>query len=107
MKVAVVGVGVMGSAIAGRLLDCDVEVHLYDRNGNAGSDLVARGAHRSQSAAAAAAAADVVITSLNSAEIVETAVFGAGGVAEAADRAKLLIDMSSIDPGATARFARR
>ncbi|MBO9581352.1 MAG: NAD(P)-dependent oxidoreductase [Sphingobium sp.] len=107
MKVAVIGVGVMGSAIAGRLVDCGVEVHLHDRQPDAGRDLLARGARRAQSAAAATAAADVVITSLNSADIVEAAVFGPGGVAEAADDTRLLIDMSSIDPGATARLAQR
>lgn len=107
MKVAIIGVGVMGSAIAGRLIDCGVEVHLYDRNGGAGSDLVARGAHRATSASGATAAAEVVITSLNSADIVEAAIFGPAGVAEAANGDKLLIDMSSIDPGATARLAGR
>jgi len=107
VKIAVIGVGVMGSAIAGRLVGCGVEVHLYDRQPDAGSDLLARGAQRAQSAAAATAAADIVITSLNSAAIVEAAVFDPGGVAEAADGNKLLIDMSSIDPGVTARLAKR
>ena len=107
MKVAVIGVGVMGSAIAGRLVDCGAELYIYDRNEVAGSDLLARGAYRAPSAAAAAAAADFVITSLNSAGIVEAVVFGPGGVAEAGAPAKLLIDMSSIDPGATAQFAQR
>jgi 2-hydroxy-3-oxopropionate reductase len=35
------------------------------------------------------------------------AVFGTGGIAEAADASKLLIDMSSIDPAATAEMAQR
>lgn len=107
MKVAVIGIGVMGSAIAGRLVDCGADVHLHDRQPDAGRDLLARGAQRAQSAAEATAAADVVITSLNSAAIVEAAVFDPGGVAEAANSAKLLIDMSSIDPGATSRLAKR
>ena len=42
---------------------------------------------------------DMVITRLNRANVVEDAVFGERGVAEAASREKLLVDMSSIDPG--------
>lgn len=107
MKVAVIGVGVMGSAIAGRLLDTGVTVLLHDRNADAGQPLVARGAIRAASAAEATRAAEFVITSLNSAAIVEAALFEPGGIAEAAKADKLLIDMSSIDPGATARLAAR
>jgi len=107
VKVAVIGVGVMGSAIAGRLLDTGVTVLLHDRNADAGQPLVARGAIRAASAAEATRAAEFVITSLNSAAIVEAALFEPGGIAEAAKADKLLIDMSSIDPGATARLAAR
>jgi 2-hydroxy-3-oxopropionate reductase len=46
-----------------------------------------------------------VILSLNHHDITRRAVFGDGGVAEAADNSKLLIDMSSIDPEATAQIA--
>jgi 2-hydroxy-3-oxopropionate reductase len=59
------------------------------------------------SAAAAGQEADVIITSLNTADVVEAAVFGAGGVAEATGTGKVLIDMSSIDPGRTAAMAER
>lgn len=107
MRVAVVGVGVMGSAIAGRLIDCGVEVHLYDRNAEAGADLAARGAVRHRNGAEAARMADTVITSLNSAAIVEAAIFGPDGIAAGAGAETLLIDMSSIDPGATGQLAQR
>jgi 2-hydroxy-3-oxopropionate reductase len=107
MHIAVIGVGVMGSAIAGRLLDSRVTLHLYDRNAAAMAPLVARGAIAADSARAATASADHVIISLNSAAIVEQAVFGPDGVAQAAAPDKLLIDMSSIDAGRTAAMAQR
>jgi 2-hydroxy-3-oxopropionate reductase len=97
----------MGSAIAGRLLDSRVTLHLYDRNAAAMAPLVARGAIAADSARAATASADHVIISLNSAAIVEQAVFGPDGVAQAAAPDKLLIDMSSIDAGRTAAMAQR
>jgi len=52
-----------------------------------------------------AAAAGVVILSLPNAPIVEAAAFGADGAATGTPT--LVIDLSSIDPGATAGFARR
>lgn len=107
MQIAVIGVGVMGSAIAGRLLDSGATLHLYDRNAAQMAPLIARGATAAASAREAAASVDHVIISLNSAAIVEQAVFGPDGVAQAADASKLLIDMSSIDAGRTAIMAQR
>ena len=107
MRAAVIGVGVMGSAIAGRLLDTGAEVHLYDHTPGKCDALASRGAVVFASAREAAAPAEFVITSLNTADVVEGAVFGPGGIAEAADAGKLLVDMSSIDAARTAAMAAR
>ena len=107
MDVAVIGVGVMGSAIAGRLLDVGARVGIYDPHREKCAALVARGARIAPSARDAAVAATFVITSLNSAAIVEHAVFGSDGIAAAATADKLLVDMSSIDPKQTALMAER
>jgi 2-hydroxy-3-oxopropionate reductase len=107
VKVAVVGIGVMGSAIAGRLLDTGASVHVFDVMAGRCDALAGRGAHVAASARAATAAAPFVITSLNSADIVERAVFGADGIAAAAAPEKLLVDMSSIDPARTKHLAQR
>ena len=69
--------------------------------------LAQEGARAAASAADAARNAPFVVTSLNSAEIVEAAVFGPEGVAAAAGADTLLIDMSSIDPDSTRRLAAR
>jgi len=103
-RVAVVGAGIMGSAIAHRLLECGHALAVFDLDRTKVDALVAQGARAVASAAQAAAASDFIITSLNSAAIVQAAVFGAGGVAESADASKLLIDMSSIDPPSTRSF---
>jgi len=107
MRVAVIGVGVMGSAIAGRLLDTGAVVSLYDAARGKCDALAARGAGSAASPREAAATADFVITSLNTAAVVESAVFDPGGVAEAGSGDKLLVDMSSIDAGLTASMAAR
>lgn len=107
MKVAVIGIGVMGSAIATRLLDVGAELHLFDAMAEKAGPFVERGAIFASSAREAVAAADFVITSLNTAAIVEAVVFGPEGVAAAADGDKLLVDMSSIDAGRSAEMAAR
>jgi 2-hydroxy-3-oxopropionate reductase len=106
-RVGVVGVGIMGTAISTRLLECGQTVTLYDRNPDKVADMVAKGGVAAESARAVAEASDFVILSLNNAAIVEEAVFGPGGVAEAAAPDKLLIDMSSIDPDSTRVLAAR
>ena len=105
--VGVVGVGVMGSAIASRLLDRGHAVLLRDPGSSRVAELVRRGARHLDSAAELARQSDAVITSLNSAAIVEQAVFGPDGIAAGARPALRYIDMGSIDPHATAQMARR
>lgn len=107
LRIGLVGVGVMGSAIATRLLERGHRLWLRDADPHKTAPLVARGAVAIPSAAALAQEVDYVITSLNTAEIVERVAFGADGVAAAAGSGKLLIDMSSIDPKATAVMAAR
>jgi 2-hydroxy-3-oxopropionate reductase len=104
-RVAVIGAGIMGSAIARRLLECGHELTLFDLDRTKVDALVAHGARAAGSAAHAAQDSDFIITSLNSAAIVQRAVFGPDGVSEAAQASKLLIDMSSIDPPSTRTFA--
>lgn len=105
--VGLIGVGVMGSAIATRLLEQGATVHLHDADPKKLAPLVAKGARAQPSAAQLTRSVDTVITSLNTAAIVEAVVFGENGVAAGASAGKLLIDMSSIDPKATADMARR
>ncbi len=100
-SVAVIGAGIMGSAISTRLLARGLPVTVYDLSEEKVTSLVAKGARAALSPADAMGQSDFCITSLNSAAIVEAAVFGGNGVAQAANAEKLLIDMSSIDPKAT------
>jgi 2-hydroxy-3-oxopropionate reductase len=109
-SVGVIGLGVMGHAIACRLLDRLGRLDVTDLSRAAGDDLVAGGAAFHDTAAGVAARAEVVVLSLNTAPIVEQVVFGAGGVVDgwaSRERAGLVIDMSSIAPDRTREFAAR
>ena len=103
--VAVIGAGIMGSAIATRLIETGNAVTIYDLDPAKVSALVAMGATSAASVADATQRNRFVILSLNHANIVRSVVFGPGGVCEGASADKLLIDMSSIDPKDTAEMA--
>lgn len=107
LRVAVVGIGVMGSSIAARLIDTGNEVVVFDVDQDRVAHLAERGAEAASSPAEATRMVDYVVLSLNTAEIVEAAVFGVDGIAAAGSADKLLIDMSSISPQATAEMAGR
>lgn len=104
-KVAVVGAGIMGTAIATRLLQCGHALTVFDLDQSKASALVSKGATAASSVANAVLASDFTILSLNHADIVRSAVFGKNGVASVATADKLLIDMSSIDPAATVEMS--
>jgi len=106
-RIGIVGVGVMGSAIAGRFLETGHAVILRDRETARTAPLEARGARSAADAADLVDGCDVVILSLNTAEIVESVVFGEDGLASRMRPGMLLIDMSSTDPKATAAMAAR
>lgn len=103
--IAVIGAGLMGAAIATRLIETGHPVTVFDVDAQKVAALVAKGAVAALSVAAATAQSRFVILSLNHADVVRAVVFGADGVAAAAGADRLLIDMSSIDPKETADMA--
>jgi 3-hydroxyisobutyrate dehydrogenase-like beta-hydroxyacid dehydrogenase len=103
-QVGVVGLGVMGSAVARRLLATGHAVRVYDIRAEAAAQLPGATAEPTP---AAVAQARVVVLSLNTAEIVQHAVFGPNGMLSHAAQGVLVIDMSSIDPQRTREFAAR
>jgi 2-hydroxy-3-oxopropionate reductase len=106
-RLGFVGLGIMGRPMARHLADAGLPLTVHSRSPGPVDELVAAGAARASSPAEVAAASDVVITMLPDTPDVELVVFGADGVAAAATRGSLVIDMSSIDPIATRAFAQR
>lgn len=105
--IGLIGAGVMGQAIGGRLLDCGHDLRVYDRNPPKVAALESRGATGAANPADAARGAGFVITSLNSADAVEAVIFGNAGIRTTAAAGLMIIDMSSIDPVATRALATR
>jgi 2-hydroxy-3-oxopropionate reductase len=105
-KVGFVGLGIMGSPMAGHLLAAGHEVHAYDLR-PVPAALIEAGAKACTSAKEVAQRSDVVITMVPDTPHVAAALFGADGVAEGLSPGKVVIDMSSISPVETKVFAQR
>jgi 3-hydroxyisobutyrate dehydrogenase-like beta-hydroxyacid dehydrogenase len=104
--VGVVGVGLLGDAVASRLLAAGHGVVGYDVAPACLERLAARGGTPAKSAADVARAAEVVCTILPSLATVEEAILGAGGVAQAGQPRRTIVQMSTISPSLTERLAR-
>ena len=104
-RIGIIGVGLLGSAVASRLLKGGFEVAAYDTRPEQVKALQAQGLIAAASIAEAAAEADAVFTILPSLESVETTILGAGGLIETAPQQLHVIQMSTISPELTRRLA--
>jgi 2-hydroxy-3-oxopropionate reductase len=106
MKVGFIGLGIMGRPMAGHVIRGGYPLHIYSR-GAPPAELIEAGAIACGSARDVAERCDAVITMVPDTPDVEAVVFGPNGIAEGLSPGKILIDMSSISPMATKKFASR
>jgi 3-hydroxyisobutyrate dehydrogenase-like beta-hydroxyacid dehydrogenase len=104
-RVAVVGTGRMGSAMARAMARGGAQVVLYNRTRERCEALAAElGAHVAGSAAEAAAAADIAITMLADGPAVSATWGGPNGLVAGARSGSVLVDMSTVPPDTLAPF---
>ena len=104
-RIGIVGVGLLGSAVASRLLQGKFVVTGYDTRAERLRALKARGLIAARSISEAVAEAEAIFTILPSLESVEATILGTGGILETAPRGATLIQMSTISPELTRRLA--
>ena len=97
-KIGFLGLGEMGTPMAGRLLQAGHDVVLWNRSLERTAPLAQKGAAVAASPAKAAAGRDFVITMLATPEALEQVLFGAAGLAPAFSPGQILIDMSTVGP---------
>ncbi len=102
-----IGLGIMGKPMAGHLLKAGNRVYVYDKVASYVKALEAEGGIACANAKEVAANASVIFLMLPDTPDVEEVLFGKDGVAEAIKAGSTVIDMSSISPMATRRFAAR
>jgi 3-hydroxyisobutyrate dehydrogenase len=99
-----VGLGVMGSSMASRLLAAGYALNVHTRTASKAASLLERGAKWSPDAAAVAAGARAIVTMLGFPEDVEAVYFGPGGLLATARPGSLLIDMTTTRPALSRRI---
>ncbi|MCP3870089.1 MAG: NAD(P)-dependent oxidoreductase [Gammaproteobacteria bacterium] len=97
-RIAFIGIGLMGSRMATRLLNAGYSVTVRNRSPGKCQPLAALGGRVATSVADAVKDADIVLTSLAGADAIEAVFFGADGVVSAAPEGCLTIDLSSVAP---------
>jgi 3-hydroxyisobutyrate dehydrogenase-like beta-hydroxyacid dehydrogenase len=106
VRVAFLGLGIMGSRMAANLVKAGFEVTVWNRTpAKADAFSSEHGVRTAATPAEAAAQAELVITMVVDGAQVESVLLGDDGVADAAVPGTLLIDCSTIGPAATRRLA--
>lgn len=99
------GVGLMGLPMCKRLLAAGYRLWVWNRSPEKCQALVAAGARLAASPAELARQVDMVLLCLADTAVVREVVFGDQGVAAGGRQGQLLVDFSSLEPGATREMA--
>ena len=105
--IGVVGLGGMGSGIAGHLVDTGHQVSVFNRTASAADPLVAKGARRAHTPADAAEPGGIVITMVANDDALEAVVAGGGGFLDKLGRGGIHVSMSTISMSLARSLAER
>ncbi len=103
MRIAFLGLGIMGRAMAANLVKAGHEVCVWNRTARASVE----GAKTAVSPADAARECEVVWMCVADTAAVERVMFGSDGVEQSLHEGMIVVDSSTISPSATTKFAER
>jgi len=103
MRVAFLGLGIMGHSMASNLVKAGHEVAVWNRS--TGKEV--EGARTASSPAEAAHGVEAIWMCVSDTKAVESVLFGEGGVESSLAQGMIIADSSTISPSATLRFAER
>jgi 3-hydroxyisobutyrate dehydrogenase-like beta-hydroxyacid dehydrogenase len=103
MRVAFLGLGIMGRPMAANLVKAGHDVAVWNRT----PGKAVEGSVAASTPAEAARGREVVWTCVSDTAAVEQILFGPGGVETVLEPGMVLVDSSTISPAATVRFAER
>ncbi len=106
-RVAFLGLGTMGAAMAANLARAGFAVTAWNRTHGRAPELADLGVTMATTPAQAAAEADIVVICVSDTPDVEAVLFGPDGVVEGAQPGSLIIDCSTIAPSGSWDFAAR
>lgn len=106
-QVGFVGLGVMGSRMAKRLIDAGHDVHGYNRTKTKAEWLIQAGMKWADSPAAAARAGDVTLSMVTNTEALKAIAEGPEGILAGLGQGKIYADMSTVSPALSRELAAR
>jgi 3-hydroxyisobutyrate dehydrogenase len=106
-RVAFLGLGTMGAAMAANLARAGFAVTAWNRTAGRAPELADLGAEMASNPANAAATAEIVVICVSDTRDVEAVLFGQDGVVGGARAGTLIVDCSTIAPSGSWDFAAR
>ena len=104
-NVGFIGLGIMGRAMARRLVDAGHRVTVWNRDASKAAEFVAAGARQAATPRAAAEENDVVITMVTDDASLQTVTLGAGGIRESLAPGAIHISMGTHGVGVIQKLA--
>lgn len=105
-RIGFIGLGLMGSAMVSRLLDCGYQLTVVaNRNRAPIEEAVARGASEASSPGELAAASDIVMLCVDTSDAVESIMLGDNGVIQGLNPGAVVIDFGTSVPASTLKLA--
>ena len=106
-RLGIIGTGMLGSAVAKRLLDSGYKIAVYNRAIKKAEPLAALGATILQTPKDLAKSSDIIITIVKDASAVTEVAFGKDGIIEGYHDGLSVADMSTISPQESVAIAKR
>jgi 3-hydroxyisobutyrate dehydrogenase-like beta-hydroxyacid dehydrogenase len=107
VKLGFIGLGNMGSLMAGRLLDHGYHIEVYDRDLPRAEAMLAKGAVVAKNIVELARSVDVLLSCLTNDEAVQSVYSGAEGIFAAAQAGTVVLEMSTISPESSRELHRQ
>lgn len=106
MRIAFIGLGIMGSRMAANLLEGGYEITVHNRTKSKAEELLSQGALWADTPAEAAHKADVLISMLEDPNAVECVALGEKGFLAALKKKSIWIDSSTVNPTFSLKMSR-
>ena len=104
-KLGFIGLGIMGKPMCGHLLAAGYKVCIYDISPEPVNELKLQGATACTCSSEIAKSSDIIFIMVPDTPDVEAVLFGQNGLAEEVKPGSIVVDMSSISPIETKKFA--
>ncbi len=104
MKVGFIGLGLMGTPMANRILNAGHTIYVFNRTRQKAESLIKQGALWCDSAAEVAEKSEIVISMLSTPDVLENVALGKKGILEGAGAGVVHVDCSTVSPSLTKRL---